>query len=79
MRLPPTYPWIKCNTDDAAYGSLGPASCDGMFRDYETNFLGCFAYNIGISYALNIKIMSIILAIELAHEKGWSYLWLTFM
>ena len=43
MWLPPTYPWIKCNTDGAAYGSLGLASCDGMFRDYETNFLDCFA------------------------------------
>jgi len=39
-------------------------------------FLIVLLNNIGISYALNVKIMSIILAIELAHGKGWRYLWL---
>lgn len=27
-------------------------------------------------YALNTKIMGVILAVELAHEKGWTHLWL---
>jgi len=67
--LPLIYHWIKCNIDDATHDSI--TSCGGIFRDYQTNFLGCFAFNIGILYALSAEIMRFILTIELAHKKGW--------
>ena len=72
MWLPLVYPEIKCNTD--GYGSPGSDSCGSIFRDYQDNFLGCFAFNIGISYVVNAEIMNVVLSIELAHEKGWSHL-----
>lgn len=74
MWLPLIYPWVKCtsNTDGAA--NDGPASCGGIFRDYQTIFFGCFASNICILYALNAGIMRVILAIELAHKKDWIYI-----
>jgi len=78
MWLPPVYLWIKCNIDGIAHGSQGPTSCGGIFRDYQANFLGCFASNIGISYALNTETMGVILAIELTHEKSWTHLWLEY-
>ncbi|MCI00245.1 ribonuclease H protein, partial [Trifolium medium] len=73
---PPLTSWTKCNSDGAAHGSPGNAACGGVFRDYQANFLGCYAFNIGVTYALLVELMGAILAIEIAFEKGWHRLWL---
>lgn len=38
--------------------------------------MGCFALNIGISYAFHAEIMEVIIAIESAYRKGWHQIWL---
>jgi ribonuclease HI len=74
--LPPFVSWIKCNTDGAATGSPGQASCAGVFRDHNAQFLGAFNVNLGISYAFHAELLGVMNAIEIAHEKGWWNLWL---
>jgi ribonuclease HI len=73
---PPILDWIKCNSDGASAGNPGNSSCGGIFRNSEANFCGAFAYNLGIQSSLYAEIMGAILAIELAHHKGWNSLWL---
>lgn len=71
-----SYNWFKCNTDGAAKGATGMAACGGIFRDKNAAVIGCFAYNIGNSFAFHAEIVDIITAVELAHQKGWNYIWL---
>ncbi|PNX85213.1 ribonuclease H [Trifolium pratense] len=40
---PPLINWIKCNIDGAAKGSLGIASCGGVFRDHTAALYYFFA------------------------------------
>lgn len=72
----PSFNWIKCNTDGSALGAPGMAACGGIFRDKKSASLGCFASNIGVSYALNAELMGVIIAIETAYNRGWHHLWL---
>lgn len=73
--LPPFGPWIKCNTDGAALGQPGHASCAGVFRDSTASFLGCFTANLGIHTAFYAELVGVMYAIELAAAKGWWNLW----
>ena len=73
---PPVFEWIKCNIDGAAVGNLGPASCGGIYRDNSGEFLGDFAYNLGITNSLNAELNGAMYAIELAAQKGWGHIWL---
>jgi hypothetical protein len=61
--LPPIVSWVKCNTDGAALGSPGLASCAGVFRDHNAHFLGCFTENLGINFAFHAEILGVINAI----------------
>lgn len=49
---PPMCNWMKCNTDEAAHGSLGNASCGGILSDYRAVVADCFAANLGICTSL---------------------------
>jgi hypothetical protein len=40
---PPLVSWIKCNIDGASSGNPGIASCGGVFRDSDAEFLLAFA------------------------------------
>lgn len=73
---PPNRTWIKVNSDGAAKGSPGPAACGGIFRDSNSAILGCFACNIGPQNSLFAELMGAIIAIEVAHKRGWRNLWL---
>ncbi|MCH85615.1 ribonuclease H protein, partial [Trifolium medium] len=66
---------IKGNTDGTALGSPGHAACGGILRNHLGQNLGCFAANIGVANALYAELMGVILAIEIAYEKNWNYLW----
>jgi hypothetical protein len=65
----PIISWIKCNSGEAAHGSLDIAACGGVFRDYQTNFLGCYASNIDVFFALYAEFIGAILAFEIALDK----------
>ncbi|KAK2406970.1 hypothetical protein QL285_042639 [Trifolium repens] len=73
---PPIVSWIKCNTDGAASGCPGQASCAGVFRDHNALFLGAFNVNLGVSFAFHAELLGVMNAIDIAHEKGWWNLWL---
>lgn len=74
--LPPTYGWLKCNTDGAAKGSPSQARGGGIFSDKSVAVLGCFALYFGISNSLHAELLAAMYAIELAFQKGWHPLWL---
>jgi len=73
---PPVFNWIKCNIDGASIGNPGPASCGGIFRNKNANFHGAFAYNLGNSNSLVAELNGAMFAIEMAHQRGWRYIWL---
>lgn len=73
---PPSFNWLKCNTDGSSKGTPGAAACRGIFRDRHASILGCFALNLGISFAFHAEIMGAILTIDIAFKKGWHYIWL---
>jgi len=70
---PPIFNWIKCNTDGASLGNPGQAACGGLFRNSSSDFIGGFAVNLGVSSALCSEHIGAMLAIEIAHKKGWSF------
>lgn len=73
---PPMIGWTKCNTDGAALSSNGMASCGGLFRNSNSDFLGAFAVNLGRTTALCSELIGAMVAIEIAHHKTWNRLWL---
>lgn len=68
---PPLQGWVKCNSDGSAKGSPGLAGCGAIFRDHSANSLGCFSQNLGVNNSFFVEIMGVILAIEIAFNKGW--------
>lgn len=70
----PSYNWIKCNLDGGSKGAPGVAACVGIFRDKNAASLGCFALNIGCSYALHAELFGAIFAIGTTYKKGWKRL-----
>jgi ribonuclease HI len=73
---PPLLNWIKCNTDGVSNGNPGIASCGGIFRDHNANFVYAFAEPLGRETAFFAELCGALKAIELAFEKNWVNLWL---
>ncbi|CAJ2637431.1 unnamed protein product [Trifolium pratense] len=74
--IPPPNLWIKCNSGGASKGSPGLAACGGIFRDCRCTYVGGFSCNLGISNSLFAELTAAMLSIEMAHDRGWRYLWL---
>lgn len=64
--IPPDLEWIKMNTDVAANGSPGMASCGGIFWTYRGFCKGCFKHPVGIAFAFEAELMGVMSAIEYA-------------
>jgi len=48
---------VTYNTyEDAKCSYAGSSACGGIFHNYNANFLGCFAFNIEVSYHCFAKI-----------------------
>ncbi|CAN6546588.1 unnamed protein product [Malus baccata var. baccata] len=73
---PPPSSWVKVNTDGLAKGNPGPAACGGVFRDSAGYFLGGFSLCLGHRTSFYAELHAVILAVELAHARGWQNLWL---
>ncbi|XP_057811822.1 uncharacterized protein LOC131026062 [Salvia miltiorrhiza] len=73
---PPASPWIKVNTDGSAMGAPGNITAGGVFRDHFTWVRGCFHYRAGIGYAFEAELFAVIIAIQIAHSRGWHHLWI---
>jgi ribonuclease HI len=52
------------------------AACGGIFRDSSAATLGCFARNLGVTYAFYAELIGVMMAIEIATLKGWPLLWI---
>lgn len=63
---PPIPRWVKCNIDGSATPQA--SACGGIFRDYESNLLLCFAENTGLNNAFHGKLLGAMRAIELAKQ-----------
>ncbi|WJX70709.1 hypothetical protein P8452_54786 [Trifolium repens] len=61
---------LKINTNgfDRGTNNNMAVACGGNFWDFSTSFLGLFCRNLGVVYVFHAKIMTIILALELAHS-----------
>ncbi|CAJ2652437.1 unnamed protein product [Trifolium pratense] len=73
---PPLLNWIKCNIDGASCGNLGNASCGGIFRNHEADFIYGFAEPLGVASSVFAELCGAMRAIEIAYQKNWRSLWL---
>lgn len=67
--LPPSG-WTKINTDSAARGQPGKATCGGVFRMPRGFVKGSFAMPLGTRTAIFAELMGVIRAVELARVKN---------
>jgi ribonuclease HI len=73
---PPLVSWIKCNIDGAHSGNPGNASCGGVFRDNDAEFLFAFAEPLGVASSYFAELSGALRAIEIAFANNWTNLWL---
>ena len=73
---PPSWGWIKCNTDGSAMGSPGDAKGAGVFRNHLGHVLCCFVTNLGRAFAFEAELIAAMTGVELACQQGWYRLWL---
>ncbi|XP_057770242.1 uncharacterized protein LOC130990061 [Salvia miltiorrhiza] len=73
---PPVDHWIKVNTDGSADGAPGNIAAGGVFRDNWASVRGCFHIKGGTGYAFEAELLAVITAINIAHDRGWHYLWI---
>ncbi|CAL0322191.1 unnamed protein product [Lupinus luteus] len=74
--LAPIQGWTEVNTDGAAKGAPGHAGGGAIFRDCRGDMLGCFATYYGIQSSLHAELLTAIIAVQTAKNKGWTHLWL---
>jgi len=70
------HPLIVSSVDGASIENPGPSSCRGIFRNSNVEFLGAFAYNMGITNSLVVELNEAMFAIEMARQRGWDHIWL---
>ncbi|GAU20130.1 hypothetical protein TSUD_351920 [Trifolium subterraneum] len=73
---PPLVNWFKCNIDGASCGNPGNASCGGILRDSNANFIYAFSEPLGVNSSYYAELCGAMQAIEIAFQKGWSNIWL---
>jgi hypothetical protein len=70
----PLHNWTKCNIDGACIGNSGNASCSGIFRNHEAEFMFCFVEPLRNSSQYQAKLCRALRAIELAYQMNWKNL-----
>ncbi|PNY11098.1 ribonuclease H [Trifolium pratense] len=73
---PPLLNWIKCNIDGASCENPGIASCGGIFRNHEADFVYGFAEPLGVASSIYAELYGAMRAIEIAYKRNWRTLWL---
>ena len=66
----PSPGWVKINTDGAARGFPGLATCGGIFRESMGEFIGAFSVFLDIQTALVAEFYGVIYALEEAQKLG---------
>jgi len=62
--------WVKINTDGAARGYPGLATCGGIFRGSMGEFIGAFSAFLEVQTALFAEFYGVIHATEEAQKMG---------
>jgi len=73
---PPRLGCIKLNIDGSSFGSPSSGAVGVVIRDWENNFLGGFAQNIGHASAFVAELSAAMFAIEKAVEMHWGDVWI---
>ncbi|GAU51888.1 hypothetical protein TSUD_416730 [Trifolium subterraneum] len=73
---PPLLNWFKCNTDGASSSNPVNASCGGVFRDHNADFVYAFAEPLGFASSYFAELCGAMRAIEIAYDKNWLNIWL---
>jgi ribonuclease HI len=68
--------WIKCNIDGASSGNPGIASCGGVFRNSDSEFISAFAEPLGVGSSYFAEMSGALRAIEIAFANNWTNFWL---
>lgn len=71
---PPLINWVKANTDGSA--SSTNSACGVIFNNCDAECLLCVYENLGLGNAFNAELCGAMRAIEVAHQKHWTNLWL---
>nr|KYP66990.1 Putative ribonuclease H protein At1g65750 family [Cajanus cajan] len=74
--IPPSTCWIKCNTDGAFSTFSSLATCGIIFRDSRANMVGCLAESVVAKSALEVEVLVVIQAVQIAQDHGWMSLWI---
>ncbi|KAK9266235.1 hypothetical protein L1049_000022 [Liquidambar formosana] len=61
----------EVHMDGMAKGSPGPSACGGIFRSRRGFVKGVFCISLGVLFAIYAEIMSMIIAVPSAWDKGW--------
>jgi ribonuclease HI len=73
---PPLLNWVKCNTDGASIGNPGTASCGGVFRDSNADFLLAFAEPLGFASSYLAELCGAMKAVEIANANNSTNIWI---
>lgn len=71
---PPIFNWIKCNTNGSSNNNN--ASCGGIFRNKDADFLLCFDESLRNGNALFAEMSGAMRSTELTKQYNWNNLWL---
>jgi ribonuclease HI len=71
---PPPLGWLKCNSD-GAFDTI-TASCGGIFRNQQADFVIAFAERIRFKSAFLAELCGVMRSIELAKDKNWLNPWI---
>jgi len=70
--LPPDRGCIKINVD----GSVPCGAIGGVCRDWQTQFVGGFAQDIGHATCLESEFCAVMYGIEKSADMNWNYIWI---
>lgn len=68
--------WTNLNTDGAARGQLGAATCGGVFHMSRGFVKGSFSMPLSVQIANLVEFMGLICDVELVNIKDWFPLWI---
>ncbi|KAF2289565.1 hypothetical protein GH714_037168 [Hevea brasiliensis] len=68
---PPPEGWVKLNVDGSCLGNPGDASVGGLLRDFSSNWLLGFGFNIGETSVLAAELIGISFGLQLAWLNGF--------
>ncbi|KHN07237.1 Putative ribonuclease H protein [Glycine soja] len=70
---PPTFPFVKLNTDGSSIGNPGDSGYGGIIRDLAGNMLTAFSGECGTTSSLKAKLLAIYYGLRTAWDNGYTH------